>query len=297
MKVAEIVIIGAGPAGITAAVQLRRAGFSPVVFEKAEIGGLLHEANYVENYPGFPNGIAGRDLAELLKGQFERFEIETINYEVKKIDLCNGCFSIDTSAGEFTANIVIIASGTVPKAPEGIIFGENVERKVHRGVLGLENVVGERIAILGAGDAAFDYALNLARRNEIVILGRGSEPKCLPLLFQRAVANPHIEYYRDYSASSVSRKEGRLNIEGLNDALPMGILADRLLIAIGRIPAEEFLSIEIKKLKEEFVKKGSLYFIGDVVNGDFRQLSIAVGDGMRAAMSIIQRAEKDLGCG
>lgn len=293
MRVAEISIIGAGPAGIATAVQLARAGFSPLVFEKSAIGGLLHEANFVENYPGFPNGIAGKELAKLLRRQFERFEIETVRCEVRDIGFGNGLFSIDTSAGDFAAKIVVIASGTVPKTPEGIIFEENIEEKLHRGINGLEDAEEERIAIIGAGDAAFDYALNLAKRNEVIVLCRSGAPKCLPLLFERAVANPKIEYYRDYRVVSVSRKGECINIEGFTGALQMGILADHLVIAIGRVPAEEFLGVEIKKLKEELVKNGSLYFIGDVANGDFRQTAIAVGDGLRAAMSIIQSAEKD----
>lgn len=292
----DIAIIGAGPAGISAGIQLLRAGFFSIVFEKSQPGGLLREANLVENYPGFPSGIPGKELTELFRRQFERVGGKVIQGEVISLDFRDGTFSIRTSEEEFSSKIAVVASGTVPKTPEGMIIDENAAENIHDSILELENVSGARIIIIGAGDAAFDYALNLSGRNEIVILGRSSKPKCLPLLLQRAMADLNIRFIPEFSAERISRSGSGIVVLSSENPRSAEILADYILLAIGREPGTKFLGDSIVARKKDLENAGRLYFIGDVANGNFRQTSIAVGDGIRAAMTITESLRKKFIC-
>ncbi len=292
MRTNDITIIGAGPAGISAGIQLLRAGFSPIVFEKSQPGGLLHEANLVENYPGFPSGIPGKDLSELFRRQFELVGGKVFHSEVLSLENRDGNFSIRTSENDFSAKVAVVASGTVPKTPEGIIIDEDAAGNIHDTILELESVSGARILIIGAGDAAFDYALNLCGRNEIVIIGRSSKPKCLPLLFQRAMADSNIRFNPGFYINRISRNGSGIVVLGSENSRPAEIRADIVLLAIGREPEIKFLGDNILACKKDLENAGLLYFIGDVANGNFRQTSIAVGDGVRTAMTITERLRK-----
>jgi thioredoxin reductase (NADPH) len=153
----------------------------------------------------------------------------------------------------------------------------------------LSSESNKRIVIIGGGDAAFDYALNLTKnRNSVTILNRGRDVKCLRLLWERAVADSAIEYRAETPVSSVEFDEtpperggetvGRLKVQTEADE---SLNADYLLFAIGRIPQVSFLPDEILNNRLD-----SVYFVGDVKNGRFRQAAIAAGDGLRAAMEI-----------
>ncbi|UCE72964.1 MAG: FAD-dependent oxidoreductase, partial [Methanomassiliicoccales archaeon] len=111
-----VAVIGAGPAGVAAGIYLKRAGFEPLVFEKEDIGGLLLNANFVENYPGFPEGISGEDLVGLFRKQLSLFGIEVKKKEVKKISKEKGLFKLITDDDEIISQAVIMATGTTPKS-------------------------------------------------------------------------------------------------------------------------------------------------------------------------------------
>ena len=112
MKKQQVIIIGAGPAGLTAALQLKRFGIPALLFEGERIGGLLHNANLVENYPGFPRGVSGPKLVNLLNKQIETIGVD-IHYEkVKKFEYDGKSFVVSTDQNEYRAEIAVIASGT-----------------------------------------------------------------------------------------------------------------------------------------------------------------------------------------
>ena len=110
----SVIIIGGGPAGIITAIQLKRYGIDPLVLEKKQLGGLLWNANLVENYPGFPRGITGVKLANLLVKHYNSYDIKTIYKEVQSIDFYNQIFTISTAKNTFSSKLLVIASGTVP---------------------------------------------------------------------------------------------------------------------------------------------------------------------------------------
>jgi thioredoxin reductase len=279
----EVVIIGAGPAGIAAAIQLQHHGIKPVVFEGNRIGGLLNNANRVENYPGFPHGIAGTALVRLFKKQAER-AVVTIRHEaVIRVSFSKGSFHIATNGGAVISKILVVASGTRPKPITGCHVPVNARRKIHYEVWPIRHIANKRAAIIGGGDAAFDYALNLARRNKVTILSRSDRTKCLPGLREQAARHKNIVHIANTRVLWIALKRGVLI---LNCSNKRKITADHLLVATGREPQLEFLSRAVIKNKWKLARQKKLYIIGDVRNRRYRQTAIAVGDGARAGMEI-----------
>jgi thioredoxin reductase len=278
----EIVIIGAGPAGITAAIQLKRYGIPFVLLEKERVGGLLWNANLVENYPGFPAGVSGPKLVALIEKQMERIGVNVVSDEILRVatNPNKTSYQIKTQRKTYTTQHLIIASGTQPK-PVPIPIPVEAKAKVFSDIFHLLDAHEKQITIVGGGDAAFDYALNLVKRgNFVTILNRGADVKCLGLLWDRAMAERSIAYRAETPVRKIELDEeaGRLKVR-----LDAGesLETDYLLFAIGRIPQMDFLS-------DAFVGQNhkGLYFVGDVKNGLYRQAAIAAGDGLRAAMQI-----------
>jgi len=286
MKPDEIVIIGAGPAGVTAAIQLKRYGVPFVLLEKERVGGLLWNANLVENYPGFPAGVNGPKMIGLIEKQMVRIGVSVTMDTVSRLQYDGGGFRVKTLQAEYRPRYVIVATGTKPN-PIPLTLPEAAQDRVFSDVYHLLDVTGKQIVIVGAGDAAFDYALNLVKkRNFVTILNRGGDVKCLGLLWERTLAEPSIEYRAETPVSAVEVDEtGSIHsgVSRLRVRTEAGesIKADYMLFAIGRVPQTNFLSERLMSNQIE-----DLYFVGDVKNGLYRQAAIAAGDGLRAAMDI-----------
>jgi thioredoxin reductase (NADPH) len=286
----EIAVIGAGPAGMAAAIYLHRAGFDPLVLEKKVPGGLLQNANLVENYPGFPGGIKGPDLADLFVNQMSSVGVRTAHERVDRVEKKGGAFNIETDSANYIAKAAIIASGTRPK--EIHLSGEKsiTESRVFYEIADtpLANACGKKIVVIGGGDAAFDYALNLQTRgNSVVVISR-KEPHCLPLLKARAETSG-INTIAGIKADSVAKspKEMVLKCKRGKDQLEFSV--DYVLAACGRLPNTEFLTGSLRKsvLRSTSIPETrvhGLFVAGDVVRGRHRQTGIAVGDGIRSAM-------------
>jgi thioredoxin reductase (NADPH) len=245
MPTRQAAIIGAGPAGLAAAIQLKRSGIEAWLFEGGRMGGLLWNANLVENYPGFAGGIPGPELAGRFIEQAKHLKIEVI---------------------------------------QDRIFYE---------VFPLLDRKGCQIAIIGAGDAAFDYALNLAGENEVIILSRGEAASCLPLLRERAAACPGILYHPSTRISRLEPSEtGKVRVTGVQAHQEFDIQVDMVLCATGREAQLDFMPAMAQGEVERLEKDGCLTFIGDVKNGLYRQAAIAVGDGIYAGMKIFQQLKE-----
>jgi thioredoxin reductase (NADPH) len=209
----DIAIIGAGPAGIAAAVQLKRFDLAPYVFEKKNIGGLLWNAHWVENYPGFPGGISGADLAMLFKNHLETFHIPVIPDAVTSLDYQpeHDCFQLITGRETYTANIVIAAPGTEPKT-EGILdmVPEELRQYVVFEIFPPMELTGKKIVIVGGGDIAFDYALHLSQfqGNNITLVYRSEKINALPLLARRVQGIPNITLVSSAALKKVEKGVG-----------------------------------------------------------------------------------------
>lgn len=288
----DALIVGAGPAGLAAAVQLRRYGRTIRIFEAARPGGLLWNANRVENYPGFAKGVPGPTLARMFVRQLGTERIT--RQAVLELRWEADCFQAVTSEGVYTGRTAVIASGTRPRPLSGFAIPEELRRRVSYEVAGLLAVRGQRVIIVGSGDAAFDYALNLGRRNSVIILNRGERVKCLPLLWDRAQACTAIQYRPSTTIQRlVSSADGGMTVECSSPSGQTIFQADALIGAIGREPQLDFISSPLLERLADFETRGILHLVGDVKNGIFRQSAIAVGDGIRAGMRIHQVLEEN----
>lgn len=283
----EVLIIGAGPAGLAAALQLRRYHILPRLFEAGRPGGLLWNANWVENYPGFSGGISGPGLVRAFLAQVQ--DIPITPEAVLELTWQDGLFHAHTPAGIYQARIAVIASGTQPRRLTGFPIPDQLRAQVFYEIVDLLEVRGKTILIVGSGDAAFDYALNLARQNSVIILNRNEQVKCLPLLWERAQACLNIHYH----PGTVIRRlaggsAGGMAVECSSPQGQAVFQADYLVGAAGREPQLGFASASLLEKAAELEKVGILHVIGDVKNGIFRQTAVAVGDGILAGMRIHQ---------
>jgi thioredoxin reductase len=287
----DIIIIGAGPAGIACAIQLKRSGISPLVIEKNKTGGLLYEANLVENYPGFPKGVRGSRLALLFRRQFENESISLIKKEVKSLNYLRGKFVIRTSGKVYYSKYLVIATGTKPKKNYCAKLPSNIRDKIFCGISRITCLKNKVILIVGAGDLAFDYAINLGRNNKIILINRSDKIRCIHLLYKRALKLKNFRYIENSLIKNAEfiDKLGKLNVILDKAGHEVSVRVNLILYAIGRVPDSDFISENLKTKSKELIKSGLLYFTGDVVNKNYRQTAISVGNGILAAMQITER--------
>ena len=290
MEIRDVAIIGAGPAGITAAIQLRRYGIDPLLLEKDETGGLLRNANLVENYPGFPEGISGKRLLELFRKQLENVGAKISSEEVSMVSFKEGYFQVQSNRGVVNSRILVVASGTEPREIPNLSW--DVAKQIRYDVYSLDGLTDEKIAVIGAGDLAFDYALNLSKRNEVILFNRGSEAKCLPVLFERALENKKISYKKSTQIIKIELRDDAFILTCKDSKGEHEIDAGHVVAAIGRKTNIGFLDEDLRQNMDRLQKEGLLLLIGDVKNDIYRQVAISAGDGMKAAMKIGRKLGK-----
>ncbi len=289
----NVVIIGAGPAGIAASIYLKRAALDPLIFEKNQIGGLLLNANLVENYPGFPEGINGKGLVQLFKEQISHLGIEVKKEEVKKVSYENGIFTLKTDKIDYKSKAMIVATGTEPKSIELEGLFPLLGRKVFYEIKDIPPLIREdTFVILGGGDAAFDYALNLSKNvSKVDIIFRSDKAKCLPLLEDRVGKSKNINVHPKTHALTLKEEGDLVVVKCKSEGKEKNFSSDYALIACGRKPN---LSTLPEKVRESLIIQDDgatnipgLFIAGDVRRGYFRQTGIAVGDGILCAMSAV----------
>lgn len=259
---AKIGIIGAGPGGISAAVQLKRYGLDSVIFERDRIGGLIVNANLVENTMLYPEGISGTDMVEIMENYAKKYEINPLFQEVKRV-VYDGCFTVETAAGKHEFEYLIVATGTRPRRlPYHCIYYHITE---------LNKSALDRVLVVGGGDIALDYSLALAEfASEVIILHR-SKLKAIPALQRMVAMRKNIRLVKGMIIDIQCKKPRYVK----SDA---GVFeVDAVLGAIGRIP-----NIDIVR----GINSEKLFIVGDAKNGIFRQSSLAIADGIRSAMMI-----------
>jgi thioredoxin reductase (NADPH) len=288
-----VAIIGAGPAGIAASIYLKRAALEPLIFEKDKIGGLLLNANLIENYPGFPGGINGKGLVQLFKEQISRLGIDVKKEEVKKVSYENGIFTLKTDKIDYKSKAMIVATGTEPKSIEVEGQSSLLGRKVFYEIKDIPPLIREdTFVILGGGDAAFDYALNLSKNvSKVDIIFRSDKAKCLPLLEERVRKSKNINVHPKTLILAMEGEGARVFVKCTSGGKEKRFSSNYALIACGRKPN---LSLLPEKVRESLIIQNDgatnipgLFIAGDVRRGYFRQTGIAVGDGILCAMSAV----------
>ncbi len=280
---AKFAVIGAGPAGIAAAIQLRRAGHDVTVFESGRVGGNLWNAGFVENYPGFPGGIAGWHLAGLMEEQFWEYEFIVRKEMVQRVEFTGNSFVITSKNGE-EFDGVILCTGTRPL--KAGFPGEDelaAAGLLHYGVAKLPEIEkGSQVLVIGGGEASMDISLTMAEKSMFVTLIHRSEPRGIKHLLdaisgEERVGMLHgtVESARVHSDKAVARIAG--------EEKPFSLV----LVAVGR----ESQLPELVGIDVEFPPAG-FHVAGDARHGGLGQAAMAVGDGVRAAMEASREARK-----
>jgi thioredoxin reductase (NADPH) len=248
---------------------------------------MLNYAHLIENYPGFPKGISGEKLARQFLSHCRHLEIFEPEEEVLNVRYENGRFSLLTSIRELLVGIVVIATGTIPRIPGFIDPGHLRSGRVHTGISGLTSETGLEIGIIGGGDAAFDCALNLAERgNRVDILMRSDIPRAMPLLVGRARLSHLVTVHSGLTPLRLDVEQGSARITFKTEPGTITKTYTHLVLATGRDPALGFLSDNVRMQMQQLIDEKKLYLAGDVKNGSCRQVAVACGDGMKAAMEI-----------
>ena len=289
MSEAPVVVVGAGPAGCAAAVQTKRLGVSPLLVDAAgRAGGLVENAFSVENYPGPEAPIPGPELARRLRAHLERFGVPVTPGTVRGITRTADGWRLDMDGGSVAAKAVILAPGTAPVTlPAELSGGMDGELVFYEVRDLLERFPApERVAVIGGGEASFDYALTLAALGvQVEILVRGAEHRVTGRLVELTERAPAIRVTASSTVREVRRVDGGLEISVLRGGDEGVMRADALLAAIGRTSRLEGLLPA--KERDDLTRSLGLFICGDARYGRLGQVGIAVGDGLAAAAAAV----------
>jgi thioredoxin reductase (NADPH) len=286
-----VALIGGGPACVTTAIQLNRFGIDIRLIAE-EIGGTIRNANLVENLVGFPEGIKGMDFVNLIKAHLLNNKIPYIGEKVKSVEYDKTTFKIKTANKEIHSKFLVVGTGSIAKKLN--IDGEKEAFEQNKLYYEVYNVKmhsqSKSVLIIGSGDVAYDYALNLANNaNDITIIQRTSKTKSLPILQKRVKNQKKIRIVKNREIIEIVPEKNKVTLLTKMEDMTIPMEADIILVAIGREPNIDFLSDELKDENFNPTKNNRIYFVGDAKKGNYRQVSIAMGDGMKAAMEIDKR--------
>jgi len=280
----DAVVVGLGPAGVCACVQLKRSGFSVLGIEKEKIGGTLLDASYIENFPAFPGVVEAMDIVKNLEKSLAFHGVDVLFDEVQKVTKGREYFKLICRKCCVEARCVIIATGMVPMHLEGI-DGNNVFYRIRD----VGDVSNKKIGIIGLGDTAFDAGLRFSElASDVYILGRGKIKAVLPLV-ERATRRKNMHVFEEVKIEKIENINWQTKIVFIDAGGQHTLLCDKLLICIGKTHELGIISPTLmrKMKKEKFISQelcSGLYIAGDVANPDARYLSVALGSGMKAAI-------------
>ncbi len=297
-QVRNVIIVGSGPAGYTAAIYAARASLHPLVFEgSVTAGGALMNTTEVENFPGFRDGIMGPALMDEMRAQAERFGAELVPDDVVSVDLTGDIKTVTTATDTFSARAVILATGSAYRK-----LGLPGEAELSgRGVSWCATCDGfffrdQHIAVVGGGDSAVEEATFLTRfGSKVTMIHRRGELRASKIMQERAFADPKLEFVWDSEVAAIHGDDRlqSVTLRSTRDGSESELPVTGLFIAIGHDPRSELLKGQVELDDEGYVVVShpstatnlpGVFACGDLVDHHYRQAITAAGTGCAAAL-------------
>lgn len=296
-KIENVIIIGSGPAGLTAAIYAARANLQPLMIEGYEVGGQLMTTTEVENYPGFAKGIMGPELMQVVRAQAERFGTRFITMDVTKVDFSSRPFKIWVGGDLHQAQAVIISTGASAK----YLGLENERRLLGRGVSACATCDGaffknQRVAVVGGGDTAMEEANFLTRfASKVYLIHRRDEFRASKIMAERALKNPKIEMIMNTEIVDILGDKGvsGASIRNVKTGETRTLEVEGVFMAIGHKPNTDLfkgilqmneVGYLVTKAKSTYTSIEGVFAAGDVQDHVYRQAVTAAGTGCMAAI-------------
>jgi len=296
-EVQDVIIIGGGPAGLTAGIYAGRARLKTLLLEESLVGGLAALTAVIENYPGFPEGITGEELSKRLEQQARKFGTKIIETGVTSIKLDGDWKIVETPLRTFRALALIICVGTKPKKlgvpGENEFLGKGVS---YCAVCDGAFFVGKKVAVVGGGDSALEEALYLTRfAEEVIIIHRRDQLRAEKITQEKAFSNPKIKFLLSHVVEEIKgdKKVEGLVLKDVKSGEVKEIPIDGVFIYIGLTPQTELFSSLLKLDPNGFIitdenmqtSVPGIFAAGDVRVKSLRQIVTALADGAIAATS------------
>lgn len=293
----DLAIIGAGPAGLSAAIYASRGGMKTAIFEKALVGGQITTTDDVENYPGIEENLSGFDIADKMQKQAEKFGTEFKQETIKSIQSDNFGKIVETDSNKYKIKTVIVATGANPSKLDvpgeskftgrGVSYCATCDGALYR---------GKTVAVVGGGDSAVEEAIFLTKFAEkVYIIHRRDELRAVKLIQQRAFENEKLEIIWDSIVKEIHGNDFVENLSLFNKKTKetSELKVDGVFIYVGILPNNELVKTDVELDEQGFIltdetmktKTAGLYAAGDVVHKALRQVITAASDGATAAFS------------
>ena len=295
----KVIIIGSGPAGLTAALYTARANLKPLIFEGSQPGGQLTITTDVENFPGFPDGIMGPELMDLFRKQAERFGAECYFEHVTKVDFSKKPYKVWVGDKEYGAESIIIATGATAK----MLGLENEKKLMGFGVSACATCDGfffkeKKVLVVGGGDSAMEEATYLTKfASEVVIVHRREEFRASKIMIDRAMNNPKVRVLWNSSVVDIlgSQEKGvhAVSIKKTDSDEILEEKCDGVFMAIGHKPNTDLFADVLKTDKNGYLITSleststnidGIFACGDVQDHTYRQAITAAGSGCMSAI-------------
>jgi thioredoxin reductase (NADPH) len=299
-KIENVIIIGGGPAGYTAALYTARANLEPLVFEGFQWGGQLQNTTDVENYPGYPEGIMGPEMMTQFRAQAERFGTRFVTDDVDRVELSDGGLQkVYLGDEEHLARTVILAMGAEPRR-----LGAPGERELSgRGVSTCGVCDGaffkdHKVIVIGGGDSAMEDSIFISKyASELTVVNRRDEFRASKIMLERTQERPNIDFKTPFVAEEfVADEDGKLDhvrLRNVETDETEDLATDGAFVAIGHIPRSEVVQGQVETDEDGYIvtQPGStrtnlagVFAVGDVVDYTYRQAVTAAGTGCMGAL-------------